>query len=232
MPASSAKSGYGTTLQVGNGASPEAFTAIAEVFRITGIGVNRETIEVSHLLSDDEFKEFVYGMAMTANFSIEVNFLPLDDTQEGLIDDVQDTGANAYKTYRLAVPDYGAAPKTATVTGSTWASTSHGYLTGQPIRLTTTGTLPTGFVAGRTYWLRRTNASAFTLHLTPAAAAAGTGAISASDSGSGTHTANGTSLLTFTAACSGFTVGDVTPNERLTGTVQFSATGATTVAPA
>lgn len=232
MPASSAKSGYGTTLQVGNGASPEAFTAIAEVFRITGIGVNRETIEVSHLLSDDEFKEFVYGMAMTANFSCEVNFLPLDDTQEGLIDDVQDTGANAYKTYRLAIPDYGAVTATATVSGSTWTATAHGYLTGQPLRLTTTGTLPTGFVLGKTYWLNRASANTFTLHLTPAAAAAGSGAVSASDAGTGTHTAGGTSTFTFTAACSGFTVGDVTPNERLTGTVQFSATGATTVAPA
>jgi predicted secreted protein len=232
MAASSARSGYGTTLQVGDGASPEAYTAIAEVFRISGVGVSRDTIEVTHLTSDDEWKEFIYGMAMTANFTCECNFLPLDDSQEGLIDDVQDTGANAYKTYRLVVPDYGAVTKTVTVSGSTWTSASHGYLTGQAIRLTTTGTLPTGFVGGKTYWLNRASANTFTLHLTPAAAAAGSGAISASDAGTGTHTAGGTSTFTFTAACSNFTVGDINANERLSGSVQFSATGATTVAPA
>jgi predicted secreted protein len=233
MTASAAISGYSATLQVGNAASPEAFLAFAEVTRITGIGVNRDTIEVSHLTSDDEWKEFIYGMNMTTNFGCEVNFLPIDTTHDTLIGNVTAAAGVAYVTYRLVLPDYGAVTKVTTVIGSAWAAAAHGYLTGQAIRLTTTGTLPTGVTGGRkVYWLRRTSANAYTLHLTPAAAFAGTGAVSTSDGGSGTHTANGTSTFSFRAACSGFSLGDITPNDKLSGTVQFSASGATTVAPA
>ena len=233
MTASAATSGYSATLQVGDGASPEAYTAIAEVVRISGIGVNRDTIEVSHLTSDDEWKEFIYGMSMTTDFSLEVNFLPTSATQKETIADAQDTDANAAKTYRLVLPDFGAVTKVTTVSGSAWASAAHGYLTGQSIRLTTTGTLPTGVTGGRkVYWLRRTSANAYTLHLTPEAAAAGTGAVSTSDGGTGTHTANGTSTFGFSAKCRGFQVGDITANDKLSGTIQFVASGATTVAPA
>jgi hypothetical protein len=133
----------------------------------------------------------------------------------------------------LVLPDFGAVTKTATVVTTTWTSTTHGFLTGQSIRLTNAGgALPTGYTGGRkVYWLNRLAANTFSLHLTPEAAAAGTGAVSASDAGTGTHTANGTSLWGFTGECSGFTVGDAEPDSKLTGTVNFAVTGATALTP-
>jgi len=228
MTASAAISGYACTLQLGDSATPKAYTSIAEVSRITGIGVSRDTIEVTHLTSDDEWKEFAYGMAMSGNFGAEVNYLPANATQQGLLTNTQ--AASPYNTWRLLLSDFGAVTKTSVVSGSTWTSAAHGFLTGQSIRLTTSGTIPTGFTVGKTYWLKRAGASTFTLHLTPAAAAAGSGAITASDAGTGTHTANGTTIWTFNAACSGFTC-EADPNGKFSGQVQFSSSGAASTAP-
>jgi hypothetical protein len=40
--------GLGTLLKIGNGASPEVFTAIAEVLGITGPGLTREFAGFTH----------------------------------------------------------------------------------------------------------------------------------------------------------------------------------------
>ena len=230
MAVTAAKTGYATAMQLSNGASPAAYSTIAELLKVSGFGIERTVIEATNLLSPQEFKEFVFGMKTTKEFSLEVNYLPTSSTQTGLITNMLANSDISDRAWRLLLPDFGAVTKTATVITTTWTSTAHGYLTGQSIKLTTTGTIPTGFTVNRVYWLRRIDANSFSLHPTPEDAFAGTGAISASNAGTGTHTANGTSFFIFTGECKGFTC-DPSPDEKLTGQIQFVDTSAAT-APA
>jgi microcystin-dependent protein len=64
----------------------------------------------------------------------------------------------------------------------TW--TGHGLRNNMPVKFTTTGALPTGLLAGRTYWIVNKATDTFNVALTP-----GGTAINTSGSQSGTHTA-------------------------------------------
>ena len=84
--------------------------------------------------------------------------------------------------------------KTSTVTISianpgviTW--TAHGLATGDYLRLTTTGALPTGLAVATTYWVIAVNANTFSLATSKANASFGT-KITTTGSQSGVHTAN------------------------------------------
>lgn len=67
-------------------------------------------------------------------------------------------------------------------------STAHGLKTGDKIRLTTTGSLPTGLSTGTDYYIVRTGADTMNFCPTLADALAGTNKIATSGAGSGTHT--------------------------------------------
>lgn len=76
---------------------------------------------------------------------------------------------------------------TATVTIATpgvWTWTAHGLQNNWPVRFTTTGALPTGLVAGTTYYVKSKATDTFQVSATPGGAA-----ITTSGSQSGTHTA-------------------------------------------
>jgi len=226
--ATAALSGYSTTLQVSQGGSPLTYRAIAEVFSISGIGISRETIEASHLTSPQGWKEFIYGVKMGTEFSCELNYIPQDDTQQDLITDATDATADAYRTWRFVMPDFGAVTKTYTSSGTTFTATSHGFLTGQSVTFTTTGTLPSGVTAGRVYWIRYATANAFSVHNSPEDSYTPANLVNGGTGGSGTHTVNGTSLWAFTAACKGLTVNDTSVDGRLTATATFSVSGPVT----
>ena len=102
MAASGAVSGYGITFK-------KASTVIAEVVRISGVGINRETIEATHLSSDNEWKEFIFGLLEGTDVSIELNFLPTNATQKAIITDIV---AGTSATYTTTLVDT-----------STWAAT-------------------------------------------------------------------------------------------------------------
>lgn len=90
-----------------------------------------------------------------------------------------------------------------------FTSAGHGLTTGQPVRLTTTGALPTGLVANTTYFVETINANTFYLTAT-----VGGSRLNTSGTQSGTHTWRRAAIVT--AAGHGFTGG-----ERL----RFSTTG-------
>jgi len=77
----------------------------------------------------------------------------------------------------------------------TW--TGHNFLAGSPIVLTTTGALPTGLVAGTTYYVINPAANTFQL-----AATTGGAAINTTGSQSGTHTATNYSRIIIPAGIS------------------------------
>jgi len=65
--------------------------------------------------------------------------------------------------------------------------TNHGLDTGLPVRLTTTGTLPTGLATGTTYYVIRVDADTISLATTYANAIAGTAIDITGAAGGGTH---------------------------------------------
>lgn len=82
-----------------------------------------------------------------------------------------DTAVSAPVTISIAAPGV-----------VTW--NSHGLAEGTPIKLSTTGALPTGLTAGTIYYVKYVNANTFNLAATP-----GGTAITTTGSQSGTHTA-------------------------------------------
>lgn len=75
MAASQADIGYGASFGI-EGSTPGTYVAVAEVVSVTPPGASREAVDVTHLNSDNETKEFIAGMAEWGDASITVNYLP------------------------------------------------------------------------------------------------------------------------------------------------------------
>jgi hypothetical protein len=102
--------------------------------------------------------------------------------------------ANWYKATQGSVDTQ--ATVTMTIASPCVVSWANVFVDGQPIAFTTTGALPTGIVAGTTYYVKTPNTSTFNLAATP-----GGTAIVTTGTQSGVHTgcAAGGGLATFTA---------------------------------
>ena len=107
--------GLGTLLKIGDAASPEVFTAIAEVKDITGPGLSTEFVEFTHQQSDSGYREYKPTFKMSGDITFACNFLPDNATQgfssTGLLKDYED---KTLRNFQLLFPD----------TGSTLASFS------------------------------------------------------------------------------------------------------------
>lgn len=74
MPASNASAGYGARFGIrGAGA---IYVYVAEVNSITPPSWTRDTIEVTHIESDDKTKEYIGSMIDAGEATITVNFIP------------------------------------------------------------------------------------------------------------------------------------------------------------
>ncbi|MBQ4824378.1 outer capsid protein Hoc [Leisingera sp. HS039] len=79
MPVSSAQIGMGATFSIGDGfdGGSTNYTKISEdVTSITSPGVNRETIDATHLESEDDFREYIAGLLDTDPATIAFNYVP------------------------------------------------------------------------------------------------------------------------------------------------------------
>ena len=235
MTATAATPGFGTTLQLSNGAGTPVFTSISEIANLTGPGSSRNWIDVTHLLSDDQAKEYVAGLVDLGDLTADCNFLPGDSTQQGLRTKLEAAPASTKFTWRIVWPNFGKTALTGTVDSSTdiWSTSTHGWNTAQPIRFTTTGALPTSspqIRKGRIYFAARASSTTFKVYPTAADAVAATNAIDFSDTGSGTHTVQGSTSYTFTAGVSGFSPASP-KDDRLSVSVTFKGMGIVTVSP-
>lgn len=101
--------GLGTLLKIGDGISPEGFTAIAEVKDITGPGLTREFAEFTHQQSAGGYREYKPTFKNSGDVSFKCNFIPDDDTQGfasagGLLKDYED---GTLRNFELEFPDPG-----------------------------------------------------------------------------------------------------------------------------
>jgi len=88
MAATIGTSGFGTLLQVGDGASPtEVFSTIAEVTGLSGPSLSLETIDATHMESPNNFRELIPSLKSAGEVSFDLNFLPGESSQQGLTTD-------------------------------------------------------------------------------------------------------------------------------------------------
>lgn len=99
-------SAFGTTIALGDGASPEVFTTIAYVTNIEGPGLSADTIDVTSHGSTDGYRQFVQGLKDAGEVSLELNFDPDAATH------VNASGGLAYEyeqgtesNYKITFPD-------------------------------------------------------------------------------------------------------------------------------
>lgn len=216
----------GTLFLVGNGATPELFTALAEVAGVSGPSLSREVIDVTDL--DDDSRQKVAGLFDSGEVTLDMLYTPDDTGHAALLTKLLAT-AQASTNYQVCWSNLTGNSQTVTVANATniWTAVGHGLTTGQPVRLSTTGTLPDGASASTTYYVLWLSADTFTLHTTNAGAVAGTGTLDVSDDGSGTHSVTSGDRWDFTAYITGFepsaSVGD-----KLSSSVTFTATGSVT----
>lgn len=71
-----ARIGYGTTFDLGNGATPtEVMLEIAEVFDITPPSESTDVVDATHMGSPNAMREFIMGLTDPGEASFEMNFL-------------------------------------------------------------------------------------------------------------------------------------------------------------
>ena len=73
MTASSVKIGYNTDFAIYNGSS---YVDVAEVTTISWPSYARDAVEVTHLNSDDQFREYVPGLMDGGEVTLEMNYIP------------------------------------------------------------------------------------------------------------------------------------------------------------
>lgn len=96
MAATSAISAYGAKVNWNT-------TDVAEVISITGPGESTDSLDVSNMDSDNEFKEFIAGLHDGGEVSFEANFKSSDSTgQIALHTDMQ---AGTSRTCQITLPD-------------------------------------------------------------------------------------------------------------------------------
>ncbi len=74
------KDGLGTTIKMGNGASPEVFSQIANVVTLDGPGETMATIDATHLLSPGFYMEKVAGLLDGGQVTLMLQFDPAQPT--------------------------------------------------------------------------------------------------------------------------------------------------------
>lgn len=110
MAASTATPGYGAIASWGG-------TAIPEVVSITGPGITRDAIDVSHLQSTSMVREFIAGIIDAGEVSLEINLLP-DDTQQALLFASMISTVASCAKQALVVTLTDATPQTITMAGA------------------------------------------------------------------------------------------------------------------
>ena len=186
-----ANKAFKTEIQYGDGATPEEFTTVAEVF---GIDPPEAASETGDVTSHDSTKaEFInVGCVDEGEISLDCNWV--NDTTDTA---VRAKLGGAASNWQLCLPNWGA--RTATFTANvndTLTATDHGLTTGQPFRVSTSNTLPDPLAASTTYYAIYLTADTFKAATTNANAVAGT-PVNITSTGTGTQTLQAGNKLSF-----------------------------------
>jgi hypothetical protein len=102
--ASSGSIGYGAKLKRGNGASPQVFTAVAEVRKISGVGSKRGLVDFTNLDSLLTSMEYKLAMKDGQEFTAECNWIPDSTTQDQSAGMVADHDNGTVRDFQITLP--------------------------------------------------------------------------------------------------------------------------------
>lgn len=100
-----AQIGWSTLFQVGNGASPEVFATFAEVTGITPPALSRDTVDATHELSPEAWREFIAGLKDGGEVSFDMNFVPDSVEAASCMAELDLMGRAALKNRKVVFPD-------------------------------------------------------------------------------------------------------------------------------
>lgn len=85
-----AKIGYGNLFQLWDSVtSPNAYTTIAEVSKITPPAMKRDAQDATHTESANTYREFIKGLKDGGEVTVELNFVPDSNTTDLLIQEFE-----------------------------------------------------------------------------------------------------------------------------------------------
>lgn len=114
--ASSAISGFGTLVKIGDGGSPEAFTTIAELKNIKLPGVKNTIVEVTSHSSPGGIKERLAVLGEITEMSFDLNFIPTGATHSYTSGLLKDALNRTKRNFKVVLPDGG---------GTTWQGAAY-----------------------------------------------------------------------------------------------------------
>jgi predicted secreted protein len=95
----------GSQFKTGDGATPEVFTAVAEVKDIVPPQMERDSYEVTHHGSSDGYREYIPGWRDGTDAEFLLNWLPNNTTQDettGLLSQFND---DELHNFQIVLPD-------------------------------------------------------------------------------------------------------------------------------
>lgn len=109
MAATTGTTGFGTLFKIGNGATSEVFTSIAEVKSIAGPNMSLQLVEATHMESPSGFQEWLPSFKDAGDVSLVLNFLPASTGHKGL---TTDFAARTKRNFKIVFPN---------TAGTTWS---------------------------------------------------------------------------------------------------------------
>lgn len=103
----SAISAFGTLLKIGDAATPEVFTTIAEVTSIGGPKLAQDTIDVTSHSSTSGWREFIGGLLDGGEVTLTVNFVVTGATHSYTSGLIHDMVNRTKRNFQLVFPDTG-----------------------------------------------------------------------------------------------------------------------------
>ena len=96
MPASASVNGFGTIFAYES--APSVFTPLAEVLSVTPPSLNVETVETTHMGSDDGYREYIASLKDGGEVTVNLNYVEASAT---LLQTLINAGL---ETFRVTLP--------------------------------------------------------------------------------------------------------------------------------
>jgi len=96
---------YGSKFQVGDGATPEVFTTVAEIIDVGGPKLERDSIEMTNQDSTLGWREFIPGLRDGGEVTFNCNWLPTNATQDSSTGVLSDFNDNVNHNCKIILPD-------------------------------------------------------------------------------------------------------------------------------
>lgn len=107
MAQTTGTSGFGTLLKAGDGATPETFTTIAEIYNIGGPNPSREMIDMTHHESPSDYREKLPSFKDGGQITFDANFLPANSTHDSTSGFWADFENGTRRNFQIVFPDPG-----------------------------------------------------------------------------------------------------------------------------